>query len=76
MIRSGTVFAEDLQPVFAAAGPQNTGKTLASITALLELGLIERRGSRFQPVAVSAKKDLSAAPILQKLAGPDGDQPE
>ena len=76
MIRSGTVFAEDLQPVFAAAGPQNTGKTLASITALLELGLIEQRGSRFQPVAVSAKKDLSAAPILQKLAGPDGDQPE
>lgn len=76
MIRSGNVFAEDLQPVFAAAGPQNTGKTLASITALQELGLIEQQGSRLLPVAVSEKKDLASAPILKKLAEPDGDQPE
>ena len=40
-IRGGHVAAADLQPVFAAEGPQNTGKTLASLTALQELGLIE-----------------------------------
>lgn len=28
-------------------GPENTGKTLASLTALEQLGLIERRGSRY-----------------------------
>lgn len=68
MVRGGTVFADDLQPVFSAAGPENTGKTLASLTALLQLGLIEQRGSRYQPVAVTAKKDLFSAPILRKLA--------
>lgn len=72
MVRSGNVFAEDLQPLFAAAGPDNTMKTLVSLTALEQLKLIERRGSRYQPVEVSGKKDLSSAPILQRLAQGDG----
>lgn len=56
MVRTGNVFADDLQPLFATAGPENTGKTLASLTALEQLGLIERRGSRYQPVEVTGKK--------------------
>ena len=56
MVRTGNVLADDLQPLFATAGPENTGKTLASLTALEQLGLIERRGSRYQPVEVTGKK--------------------
>ena len=62
------VAAADLQPVFAAEGPQNTGKTLASLTALQELGLIEEQEGRWLPVPVTAKQDLASAPVLQKLA--------
>ena len=72
MVRTGNVFADDLQPLFATAGPENTGKTLASLTALEQLGLIERRGSRYQPVEVTGKKDLSSAPVLRRLAEGDG----
>ena len=54
--------------VFAAEGPQNTGKTLASLTALQELGLIEEQEGRWLPVPVTAKQDLASAPVLQKLA--------
>ena len=68
----GNVFADDLQPLFATAGPENTGKTLASLTALEQLGLIERRGSRYQPVEVTGKKDLSSAPVLRRLAEGEG----
>ena len=64
--------ADDLQPLFATAGPENTGKTLASLTALEQLGLIERRGSRYQPVEVTGKKDLSSAPVLRRLAEGEG----
>ena len=67
-IRGGHVAAADLQPVFAAEGPQNTGKTLASLTALQELGLIEEQEGRWLPVPVTAKQDLASAPVLQKLA--------
>ncbi len=67
-IRDGSVFAADLQPVFAAQGPAQTGKTLASLTALEQLGLIERRGSRWLPVPAAQKRDLASAPVLQKLA--------
>lgn len=66
-IRAGGVPADDLQPVFAAAGPQNTGKTLASLTALYELGLVEQQNGRWMPAAVTGKKNLDDAPILQKL---------
>ena len=68
-IRTGQVVAGDLQPVFAAEGAQNTGKMLASLTALQELGLVEERDGRWLPVAVTAKQDLASAPVLQKLAG-------
>ena len=53
-------------------GRKNTGKTLASLTALEQLGLIERRGSRYQPVEVTGKKDLSSAPVLRRLAEGEG----
>lgn len=66
-IRAGGVPADDLQPVFAAAGPGNTGKTLASLTALYELGLVEQQNGRWMPAAVTGKKNLDDAPILQKL---------
>ena len=72
MVRTGNVFADDVQPLFATAGPENTGKTLASLTALEQLGLIERRGSRYQPVEVTGKKDLSSAPVLRRLAEGEG----
>ena len=68
-IRTGQVVAGDLQPVFAAEGARNTGKMLASLTALQELGLVEERDGRWLPVAVTAKQDLASAPVLQKLAG-------
>ena len=68
MVRTGNVFADDLQPLFATAGPENTGKTLASLTALEQLGLIERRGARYQPVEVTGK-DLSSAPVLAQTGG-------
>lgn len=67
-IRSGQVFTSDLQPVFAAQGPENTGKTLASLLALQELGLIEEQNGRWLPVPVSQKQDLASAPVLKKLA--------
>ena len=67
-IRGGQVLAGDLQPVFAAQGPQNAGKTLASLAALRELGLIEEQQGRWLPVPVSEKKDLASAPVLRRLA--------
>ena len=58
----------DLQPVFAAQGPENTGKTLTSLAALHELGLIQEQNGHWLPVPVTTKQDLASAPILQKLA--------
>lgn len=67
-IRGGSVFAGDLQPVFAAQGAGRTGRTLASLTALEQLGLIEQRQGRWLPVAAAQKQDLAAAPVLRRLA--------
>ncbi len=67
-IRSGQVFTSDLRPVFAAKGPENTGKPLPSLLALQELGLIEEQNGRWLPVPVSQKQDLASAPVLKKLA--------
>ena len=67
-IRTGQVASADLQPVFAAGGAQNTGKILASLTALQELGLVEDRDGHWLPVAVTDKRDLASAPVLQRLA--------
>ena len=68
LVQSGAVFAEDLQPTFAALGAENAGKALVSLEALRELGLVERRGARWMPAAVSGKKDLTSAPILRRMA--------
>ena len=67
MIRAGGLPANDLQPVFAALGPESTGRTLASLAALQELGLIENQNGRWMPAAVTAKRSLDDAPVLQKL---------
>lgn len=68
MIQAGNVYAEDLQPVFAALGSDKAGKVLVSLEALRELGLVERRGARYLPAAVDGKKDLMSAPVLRRIA--------
>lgn len=68
MIQAGNVYAEDLQPVFAALGSDKAGKLLVSLEALRELGLVERRGARYLPAAVDGKRDLMSAPILRRMA--------
>ena len=63
--------AEDLQPLFATLGEENTGKILVAITALEQVGLIavrERSGAKFwELVPAEGKKNLADAPILKCL---------
>ena len=63
--------AEDLQPLFAKLGEENTGKILVEITALEQVGLIavrERSGAKFwELVPAEGKKNLADAPILKCL---------
>ena len=63
--------AEDLQPLFAKLGEENTGKILVAITALEQVGLIavrERSGAKFwELVPAESKKNLADAPILKCL---------
>ena len=63
--------AEDLQPLFAKLGEENTGKILVAITALEQVGLIavrERSGAKFwELVPAEDKKNLADAPILKCL---------
>ena len=65
--------AEDLQPLFAKLGEENTGKTLVALTALEQVGLIdtvERNGAKFwELVPATGKKNLADAPILKCLEG-------
>ena len=65
--------AEDLQPLFAKLGEENTGKTLVALTALEQVGLIaavERNGAKFwELVPTAGKKNLADAPILKCLEG-------
>ena len=65
--------AEDLQPLFAKLGEEQTGKTLVALTALEQVGLIapvEQNGAKFwQLVPTAGKKNLADAPILQCLEG-------
>lgn len=68
MVQAGNVYAADLLPVFATLGAENAGKALVSLEALKELGLIEHRGARWMPAAVSGKRDLSSAPILRRMS--------
>ena len=63
--------AEDLQPLFAKLGEENTGKILVAITVLEQVGLIavrERSGAKFwELVPAEGKKNLADAPILKCL---------
>jgi len=63
--------AEDLQPLFAKLGEENTGKTLVAVAALEQVGLItaaDRGGAKFwELVPTAGKKNLADAPILKCL---------
>lgn len=71
MVQGGAVCADDLLPMFAAVGEQNTGKALVSLAALQQLGLVqvcEQGGGRwYAPVPGAGKKDLASAQILHDL---------
>jgi len=63
--------AEDLQPLCAKLGEENTGKTLVAVTALEQVGLIatvEKGGANYlELVPAQGKKNLADAPILKCL---------
>ena len=63
--------ADDLRPLFARLGAENTGKTLVSLEALRQLDLAEiaetPHGARWRLVPATEKKDLASAPILRRL---------
>lgn len=63
--------ADDLRPLFARLGGQNTGKTLVSLEALRELSLAEvcqtPHGARWRLLPSKEKKNLAFAPILRRL---------
>ena len=65
--------AEDLQPLCAKLGEENTGKTLVAVTALEQVGLIaavEKGGAKYLDLVPAAgKKNLADAPILKCLEG-------
>ena len=63
--------AEDLQPLFAKLGEENTGRTLVAVAALEQVGLstaADRGGAKFwELVPATGKKNLADAPILKCL---------
>ena len=65
--------AEDLQPLCAKLGEENTGKTLVAVTALEQVGLIAavgKGGAKYLDLVPAAgKKNLADAPILKCLEG-------
>ena len=71
MIQEGSVWAQDLQPVFAKLGPEHTGKVLVGLAALTQLGLVEvcedGGAKKYAPVPVKEKRDLFSAPVLRAL---------
>ena len=71
MIQEGGVWAQDLQPVFAKLGTDHTGKTLAGLTALTQLGLVEvcedGGAKKYAPIPVKQKRDIFSAPVLKAL---------
>lgn len=72
MIQGGNVRGEDLRPLFSAMGSDQAGKTLVSLTALEQTGLIalepDREGRLFwRVIPTREKKDLTAAPIFSGL---------
>ncbi len=62
--------ADDLQPLYARFGGEKTGKTLAALTALRQVGLVaavERAGVPFlELVPAEAIKNLADAPSLKR----------
>ena len=71
LIRQEGASVDDLLPLLARMGAQNTGRTLVGLKALRQLGLVQVRrengARRLAPAPVEGKKDLSAAPILKAL---------
>ena len=65
--------AEDMQPLCAKLGEENTGKTLVAVTALEKVGLITaaQRGSAkfWELVPSTGKKNIADAPVLKCLEG-------
>ena len=63
--------AEDLQPLCAKLGEEQTGKTLVAVAALEQVGLItaaEKGGAKFwELVPTAGNKNLADAPILKCL---------
>ena len=63
--------AEDMQPLCAKLGEENTGKTLVAVTALEQVGLIAaaQRGSAkfWELVPSTGKKNIADAPVLKCL---------
>ena len=63
--------AGDLRPLFAKMGAHNTGKTLVSLAALCQVGLVGQREiegrARLAPLPAKEKKDLTRAPIMRAL---------
>lgn len=63
--------AEDLQPLFARLGEDNTGKILVAVEALKEMGLLtetQRQNASFlELTAVEGKRNLADASILKCL---------
>lgn len=70
-LQTGRWHAEDLQPLFAKLGEENTGKILVAMTALEQVGLIAQvphNGTQlWEPVPGAGKKNLADAPILKCL---------
>lgn len=70
-VQAGGISAEDLRPLFAKMGAQNTGKALVSLAALCQVGLVGQRevegSQRLTPLPTKEKKDLTRAPILRAL---------
>ena len=65
--------AEDLQPLCAKLGEENTGKTLVAVTALEQerlIATVEKGGAKYlELVPAQGKKNLADAPILKCLEG-------
>ena len=70
-LRRGTWHAGDLQPLFARLGAEKTGKILAGVTALKQLGLVAQQDQNgaavLTLVPTREKKDLASAPILKRM---------
>lgn len=70
-LRQGHWLADDLQPLFSKLGADKAGKILTTVTALRQLGLIERKevdgAPRLAVVPTTEKRDLADAPILKSL---------